>query len=137
MVGDIFQPTHLLFVLVVALLVLGPKRLPEVGRQLGNGIRDFRAAISGEHPEHGEANPGQMLEADPAPAHGPSEAPAEHAFAHEASSTVPAEHEFAHGAAETIVDEHPVTPQATKPADEHEFAYEASEPAEKRADPLA
>ena len=34
MVGDIFQPTHLLFVLVIALLVLGPKRLPEVGRTL-------------------------------------------------------------------------------------------------------
>lgn len=51
MVGDIMQPTHLLFVLVVALLVLGPKRLPEVGRQLGNGLRDFRAAINGERSE--------------------------------------------------------------------------------------
>lgn len=52
MVGDILQPTHLLFVLVVALLVLGPKRLPEVGRALGRGLRDFRGAISGE--EHSE-----------------------------------------------------------------------------------
>jgi sec-independent protein translocase protein TatA len=48
MVGDILQPTHLLFVLVVALLVLGPKRLPEVGRSLGSGLRDFRSAMSGE-----------------------------------------------------------------------------------------
>jgi sec-independent protein translocase protein TatA len=48
MIGDIFQPTHLIFVLVVALLVLGPKRLPEAGRALGRGIRDFRTAISGE-----------------------------------------------------------------------------------------
>jgi sec-independent protein translocase protein TatA len=48
MIGDILQPTHLLFVLVVALLVLGPKRLPEAGRALGRGIRDFRTAISGE-----------------------------------------------------------------------------------------
>jgi sec-independent protein translocase protein TatA len=48
-IGDIFQPTHLLFVLVVALLVLGPKRLPEVGRSLGKGLRDFRHAMSGEH----------------------------------------------------------------------------------------
>lgn len=47
MVGDILQPTHLVFVLVVALLVLGPKKLPEVGRQLGNGLRDFRNAING------------------------------------------------------------------------------------------
>ena len=45
MIGDILQPTHLLFILVVALLVLGPKRLPEAGRALGRGIRDFRAAI--------------------------------------------------------------------------------------------
>ena len=47
MVGDILQPTHLIFVLVIALLVLGPKRLPEVGRTLGRGLRDFRMAISG------------------------------------------------------------------------------------------
>jgi sec-independent protein translocase protein TatA len=45
-IGDILQPTHLLFVLVVALLVLGPKRLPEVGKSLGTGLRDFRAAMS-------------------------------------------------------------------------------------------
>src|SRR5947209_3204257 len=48
MIGDILQPTHLLFVLVIALLVLGPKRLPEVGRSLGRGLRDFRSALSGE-----------------------------------------------------------------------------------------
>ena len=48
MIGDILQPTHLIFVLVIALLVLGPKRLPEVGRSLGRGMRDFRSAISGE-----------------------------------------------------------------------------------------
>ncbi len=48
MIGDILQPTHLLFVLVIALLVLGPKRLPEVGRSLGRGLRDFRSALSGD-----------------------------------------------------------------------------------------
>ena len=51
MVGDILQPTHLIFVLVIALLVLGPKRLPEVGRSLGKGLRDFRTAVSGEEHE--------------------------------------------------------------------------------------
>jgi len=45
-IGDILQPTHLLFVLVIALLVLGPKRLPEVGRALGRGLRDFRNALN-------------------------------------------------------------------------------------------
>jgi sec-independent protein translocase protein TatA len=49
MIGDILQPTHLIFVLVVALLVLGPKRLPEAGRALGGAIRDFRSAMGGEH----------------------------------------------------------------------------------------
>ena len=48
MIGDILQPTHLLFILVIALLVLGPKRLPEVGRSLGRGLRDFRNALSGD-----------------------------------------------------------------------------------------
>ena len=52
MIGDILQPTHLLFVLVIALLVLGPKRLPEVGRSLGRGLRDFRMAMSGEDREN-------------------------------------------------------------------------------------
>ena len=47
MIGDILQPTHLIFIFVVALLVLGPKRLPEVGRSLGKGIRDFKGAMAG------------------------------------------------------------------------------------------
>lgn len=63
---DLLQPTHLLFVLVVALLVLGPKRLPEVGRSLGRGIRDFRLAMSGEeHEPHGEV----LSETSAEPAH--------------------------------------------------------------------
>lgn len=41
-------PMELVVVLVVALLVLGPKRLPEVGRSLGNGIREFKDSLSGE-----------------------------------------------------------------------------------------
>ena len=54
-VDNIFQPTHLLLILVAALIFLGPKRLPEAGRALGNGIRGFRNAMSGEADgdEHG------------------------------------------------------------------------------------
>ncbi len=51
MLGDIVQPTHLLLILVVALLVLGPKRLPEVGRSLGRGLRDFRHGLQGVQDE--------------------------------------------------------------------------------------
>ena len=38
-----------MIVLVIALLVLGPKRLPEFGRSLGSGIRGFKEAITGDH----------------------------------------------------------------------------------------
>jgi sec-independent protein translocase protein TatA len=40
---------ELIIVLVVALLVLGPKRLPEVGKSLGNGIREFKDSLSGDN----------------------------------------------------------------------------------------
>ncbi len=39
------EPWHLIVVLVVALLVLGPKRLPEVGKSLGDTIREFRKSV--------------------------------------------------------------------------------------------
>jgi sec-independent protein translocase protein TatA len=38
---------ELLIVLVIALIVLGPKKLPEVGRSLGRGMREFKDSISG------------------------------------------------------------------------------------------
>jgi sec-independent protein translocase protein TatA len=46
--NDILQPTHLLLILVAALLVLGPKRLPEATRSIGRGLHDFRSAITGD-----------------------------------------------------------------------------------------
>jgi sec-independent protein translocase protein TatA len=66
MVGDILQPTHLLFILLVALLVLGPKRLPEVGKTLGSGLRDFRQAINGES-HHDDQAPTAYVETEPDP----------------------------------------------------------------------
>ena len=44
-------PTELIIVLVIALLVLGPKRLPEVGRSVGRGMREFKDSISGVNRE--------------------------------------------------------------------------------------
>lgn len=46
------NPVHLLFVALVALIVLGPKRLPELARALGHGIREFREAINQEAGAH-------------------------------------------------------------------------------------
>jgi len=40
-------PMEIVLVLVIALLVLGPKRLPEAGRSIGKGIREFKDSISG------------------------------------------------------------------------------------------
>jgi sec-independent protein translocase protein TatA len=46
MITNILSPTHLLLILAVALIALGPKRLPEAGRGLGSAIRSFRDALS-------------------------------------------------------------------------------------------
>lgn len=42
------SPIQIIIVLAIALLVFGPKRLPEMGRNLGRGIRDFRGGLTGE-----------------------------------------------------------------------------------------
>jgi sec-independent protein translocase protein TatA len=47
-------PTELIIVLVLALLVLGPKRLPAAGRSLGQGMREFRASLTGAKPDGSE-----------------------------------------------------------------------------------
>ena len=73
MIGDILQPTHLIFVLVVALLVLGPKRLPEVGRSLGRGLREFRQTMSGEDHDRVESGTSQTSVASTPPASEPAE----------------------------------------------------------------
>ncbi len=49
-------PTELIIVLVIALIVLGPKRLPEVGRSLGKGMREFKDSISGRHDDDDEGD---------------------------------------------------------------------------------
>ena len=51
MFEGLFQPMHLLVVLFIALLVFGPKKLPELGKGLGDGIRSFRDSM--KEKEHG------------------------------------------------------------------------------------
>jgi sec-independent protein translocase protein TatA len=48
MFEGLFQPTHLLVILGIALLVFGPKKLPELGKGIGEGIRGFKSAIKAE-----------------------------------------------------------------------------------------
>jgi sec-independent protein translocase protein TatA len=45
MFEGLFQPMHLLVIFGIALLVFGPKKLPELGKGLGDGIRGFRSAM--------------------------------------------------------------------------------------------
>jgi sec-independent protein translocase protein TatA len=56
MFEGLFQPMHLLVILVIAMIVFGPKKLPELGKGLGEGIRGFREALKGE-PAPPAANP--------------------------------------------------------------------------------
>jgi sec-independent protein translocase protein TatA len=43
------NPLHIAFLLILLLLVFGAKRLPEMGRSLGSGMRGFKDSLSGEH----------------------------------------------------------------------------------------
>jgi sec-independent protein translocase protein TatA len=51
MFTGLLQPTHLLILLAVVLILLGPKRLPEAGRSLGQGLRQFRDSIGHDDPK--------------------------------------------------------------------------------------
>ena len=48
MLEGLFQPTHLLMIFGLALLVFGPKKLPELGKGIGEGIRGFKSAMKTE-----------------------------------------------------------------------------------------
>ncbi len=48
MLGNI-GPLEIIVVLVIALIVFGPKRLPELGNSLGKGIREFKDSVTGDH----------------------------------------------------------------------------------------
>lgn len=56
MLGNI-GPLEIIVVLIIALVVFGPKRLPELGRSLGKGIREFRGSITGEHDDDDDRPP--------------------------------------------------------------------------------
>jgi sec-independent protein translocase protein TatA len=93
----LLQPTHLIFLLILALLLFGAKRLPEIGRSLGVGMREFKDSVTGmqeatkidtrsELPPPQPAAPAQA-----APASAPVQAaPAPEAPAAEAVAPVPA-----------------------------------------------
>jgi sec-independent protein translocase protein TatA len=50
-------PMELIVILAIALIVLGPKRLPEVGKSLGKGMREFKESLSGESERDDDERP--------------------------------------------------------------------------------
>jgi sec-independent protein translocase protein TatA len=61
MLGNI-GPLEIVVVLIIALIVFGPKRLPELGRSLGRGIREFRGSLGGNDDEDEEDDPAPQRE---------------------------------------------------------------------------
>ena len=93
------NPLHIAFLVVILLLVFGAKRLPEIGRSLGSGMREFKQSITGEtgtsqQPALGAgtqqptvSQPAQLQQAPPVAAVAPEQA----AVAQPASEHAPAE----------------------------------------------
>jgi sec-independent protein translocase protein TatA len=67
MLGDI-GPLEIVVVLIIALIVFGPKRLPELGNGLGRGIREFKESVTGEKRDEVEPKAVTAAEATSAPA---------------------------------------------------------------------
>ena len=57
MFEGLLQPMHLLVILVIAMLVFGPKKVSELGKGLGEGIRSFRQAMRDDKPADEAAKP--------------------------------------------------------------------------------
>ncbi|MGB8888438.1 MAG: twin-arginine translocase TatA/TatE family subunit [Candidatus Korobacteraceae bacterium] len=56
MFDGLFQPMHLIVILFIALLVFGPKKLPELGKGLGDGIRSFKDSMRNREEAFGKAD---------------------------------------------------------------------------------
>ena len=65
MIEGLFQPMHLLLVFGIALLVFGPRKLPELGKGIGDGIRGFRSAMKDPEnlPEKSTTSPNSSKQA--------------------------------------------------------------------------
>ncbi len=86
------NPLHIAFLVVILLLIFGAKRLPEIGRSLGSGMREFKQSVTGEsHSEPSALPPAQQPQQQPvqtpagaapaqpvAPPPPPAPAPVEH-----------------------------------------------------------
>jgi sec-independent protein translocase protein TatA len=68
------NPLHIAFLVVILLLVFGAKRLPEIGRSLGSGMREFKQSVTGENNSQQTAlPPAEQQQPPPAPAAQPAQ----------------------------------------------------------------
>ena len=65
--GELLTPTHLVIVLVVALLLFGPRKLPELGKGLGEGLRGFKDGIKGGNTDAAKQDTVTKTEVTPQP----------------------------------------------------------------------
>jgi sec-independent protein translocase protein TatA len=84
MLGNI-GPLEIIVVLIIALIVFGPKRLPELGSSLGRGIREFRNTVTGEKSDDDDEPEVKAIRAT-APPTVPVEQPAEPEVVHDKHS---------------------------------------------------
>jgi sec-independent protein translocase protein TatA len=86
------NPLHIAFLVVILLLVFGARRLPEIGRSLGSGMREFKTSVTGEmnqsQPTLATGAP-QQQQQQPVPAQAPAQAPPAQAQAPVAAPVVP------------------------------------------------
>ena len=71
------NPLHIAFLVVILLLVFGAKRLPEIGRSLGSGMREFKSSVTGETTAHQTTLPPAQQPATAAQPAVPAQAPAQ------------------------------------------------------------
>jgi sec-independent protein translocase protein TatA len=60
-----FQPWHLIVILVIVLIVFGPGKLPDLGQSLGRGIREFKSSVKGEEAAEDEAKAAEAAKSEP------------------------------------------------------------------------
>jgi sec-independent protein translocase protein TatA len=78
-------PLEIIIVLIIALIVFGPKRLPELGSSLGRGIREFRNTVTGDKSNEDDEPEVKAIHATPPPP-APAEQPAEPEVVHDKRS---------------------------------------------------
>lgn len=85
------NPLHIAFLVVVLLLVFGARRLPEIGRSLGSGMREFKQSITGETPQQQARQPtigpGAERQSTPTPASDQHQTPERVSVSSEPSET--------------------------------------------------